>query len=110
MMSTTQLRRFVQGAENSVRVELEWPSVPHVGVPRSLVMLASLTVAAAVLAIYGDTVIAGPAGRLLAFAGLLGVVVITPTFLARCLTRGRSASAGGRPQGSDGVMRYRYAV
>lgn len=88
MVSTAQLRRFVQGAGNSLGIGFGWPGVPRVAVPRSLVVLGSLTVAAAVLTIYADTVVVGRAGRLLAVAGLLGVAVVTPTFLARCLRRG----------------------
>lgn len=94
MMKTQRIWRLALGAGNSFAFDydLEWLSKPDLNVPRSIVVLSALTVGFTLLVVYGDTIVAGLAGRLLALSGMLGVVVVFPTLVTQTITGGRTDS------------------
>lgn len=60
----------------------EVPDLPSVPVRRSRLELAGLTIAFALLGIYGDSLVAGALGQTIAIVGLLGVAVLLYTIVA----------------------------
>lgn len=94
MMRTQRIWRLALGAGNSFTFDydLEWLSKPDLNIPRSVVVLSALTIGFTLLAVYGDTLVAGRAGRLLAVAGMLGVVVVFPTLVTQTIKGGRTDS------------------
>lgn len=64
---------------------LDWPGLPAVTVRRSILKLAALTVVFALMAVYGDTFVAGRLGVGISLLGLFGILVVAPTLISRCL-------------------------
>lgn len=93
-MTTERIWQLARGAGNSFTFdhEFEWPRRPRLNIPRSIVVLSSLTIGFALLAVYGDTVVAGTAGSLIALSGLVGVLVVFPTLVTRSIKGGGTDS------------------
>lgn len=105
-MTTERIWRLARGAGNSFTFddELEWPSKPHLTIPRSIVVLSTLAVGFTLMAVYGDTAVAGTAGSLLALTGLVGVVVMFPTLVTQII-KGGSTDSIFNSQGKDRTRR-----
>lgn len=93
-MRTHRIWRLSLGAGNSFTFDYDfgWLRKPDLNVPRSLVVLSALTIGFTLLAVYGDTLVAGRPGRMLAVAGMLGVVVVFPTLVTQAIRGDRTDS------------------
>lgn len=80
------------GHSTGLGLGLDLPGLPAVAVRRSTLTMLASTVGFALMARYGDTLVAGRVGSGIALLGLFGVVVVTPTLLSRCLRPGRRDS------------------
>lgn len=68
--------------------ELTWPRVPTPDVSRSTLVLLTLTVGFGLMGFYGDTIVAGSGGRLIALCGILGVIIVFPALVSHCISSG----------------------
>lgn len=68
------------------------PGLPSLAVRRSIVVMLSLTIGFTLMAVYGDTVVAGRLGRGIALLGMLGAVMVAPTLISRSLRQGSEDS------------------
>lgn len=80
------------GNSTGFAFELDLPGFPSLAVRRSIVVMLTLTIGFALMAVYGDTIVAGRLGRGIALLGMLGVVVVTPTLISRALRQGSEDS------------------
>lgn len=80
------------GYSTGLGLELDLPGLPAVEGRRSTITMLATTVGFALMALYGDTFVAGRVGSAIALLGLFGIVVVTPTLLSRGLRPGPRSS------------------
>lgn len=68
--------------------DLDLPGLPAVAVHRSILTMGALMVAFSLMAVYGDTFVAGRLGAGISLLGLFGIVAVAPTLISRSIRPG----------------------
>lgn len=87
---TIERLRQLASEENIVAFDhgLTWPKIPKPDISRSVLVLLAMTIGFGLMGIYGDTIVAGTGGRLIALCGILGVITVFPALVSHSLRRG----------------------
>lgn len=87
---TLERLRQLASAEHSIAFpdEISWPSIPKPDISRSTLVVLALTVGFGLMGVYGDFIVPGSGGRLIALCGILGVIITFPALVSHCLGRG----------------------
>lgn len=88
-MTMERLRQLASG-EHSTTFDngFTWPKIPRPGISRTTLVLLGSTMGFGLMGSYGDTIVAGTGGRLIALCGILGVLVVFPALVSHCIGRG----------------------
>lgn len=88
-MTIERLRQLASG-EDSIGFDygFTWPRIPKPEVSRSTLVLLALSMGFGLMGFYGDTIVAGTGGRLMALCGILGVLIVFPALVSHCIRRG----------------------
>lgn len=88
-MTIERLRQLASG-ENSIAFDYGFtcPTIPKPDISRSTLVLLALSMGFGSMGFYGDTIVAGTGGRLIALCGILGVIIVFPALVTRCIGRG----------------------